>query len=195
MKMNETTEKLNSLAAALGGKFERRENECSGATSGAVVLDSGVRFWVNVGGYANEGRIRVSCNYPQHETRDGYKHTTIQRDFDHEARYGSAAVHQPITANFDKPVAKLAAEIERRYLTKYRTLYAQAVEWCEKQRTYHANQRALSALANDAVKELKPRSIGFYASVLHASDTTVDIGVYGLTGDQVLALTKFLKGL
>lgn len=195
--MNETAEKLNSLAAALGGTFEGREKECATSTSGTIVLADGVRFWVNVGGYGNEGRIRVSCSYPQHETRDGYKHTTIQRDFDSAARYGSGAVFQPITASFDKPVDRLAAEIERRYLTRYRTLYAEAVAWCEKQRLYFANKRCTVATVELALQNLSPSRTdrGFYASVLHVSDTTADVGIYGLTADQVLELAKFLSGL
>ena len=195
--MNETVEKLNSLAAALGGTFERRENECSGATSGTITLADGVQFWVNVGGYANEGRIRVSCRYPQHETRDGYKNATVQRDFDSAARYGSGAVFQPITASFDKPVDRLAAEIERRYLTRYRTLYAEAVEWCEKQRLYFYNKRITVGTVEQAIGKFKYSLTDrkFYANILHVNDTTADIGLYGLSVDQVLALEKFLSEL
>jgi hypothetical protein len=195
--VNETTEKLNSLAAALGGTFEGGEREGAGIVSGAITLADGVQFWVNVGGYGNEGRIRCSCRYPQHETRDGYLHSTIQRDFDSAARYGSGALFQPITASFDKPVDRLAAEIERRYLTRYRTLYAEAVEWCEKQRLYFYNKRITVGTVEQAMGKFKYSLAdrGFYANILHVNDTTADIGLYGLTVDQVLALEKFLSEL
>jgi hypothetical protein len=194
----EVTEKLDSLAAAMGGRFEGGERGGTGIVAGKIILSNDVQFWVAVGGYANEGRIRVSCAYPQHETSDGYLRATTQRDFDPTSwLVAGAGVHQPITASFAKPIKTLAGDIERRYLTRYRTLYAQAVEWCEAQRLYFFNKRATLSAVQHSLEKCRPvdSDRGFYASILHVGSLKADIGLYELTVDQVLALEKFLSTL
>ena len=189
-------EYINSIALALGGRFEPRDDTLSGATYGTVVLPDGVRFWIHGGGYGMENRIEVSSYYPDHQSNvHGGVQRTVQRDFDREVPYHKAALRS-ITFSASTNPEKAARDIERRYLKEYRALYAAAIVWCDAQATYWSGKAALEQAARHHLSQVRYASDRrIYADLGHVGGYGCTVNVHNLCAADVAKLAKFLSGL
>lgn len=178
---------FEAVALELGGTYEQRGDSVQW---GYITLADGVRIFVQTGTYGRENRVEVSSAYPRHEVREGGQQATSQRDF---LQYGEPGLNS-ITFATTKSPAAAARDIERRYLTAYRDLWARAVAFCDGQARYFAGKRNLETVAKQHLAGLRP-SCRVYADLTYAGGDTATVSVHNLTVADIEKLAAFLATL
>ena len=196
--MTELTSKqlIEQVTEALKGEFTLR-SEYNGECYGVIELRTGTTFWVHVDGYGYKDRVRVSACYPKHEDgRGNGLAVTLQRDFDRGVPYDHAGLGE-ITVSKHKSPARIAKDIENRWLKFYNPLYAQALEYCAAQAAYYAKLEDNKQATTDVLAGLTGynQDRSWHVEVRHVGSDSTDVALNSLTPDQVKKLAKFLRGL
>ena len=182
---------FDKLASILGGTFEpiKPEFKYEGEQRGHITVD-GVRFFINTGGYYLKGKVKVSTSYPYHraDITPNSRTYTQENYFNPEIEYPATCTLSSIKFSASKTEEQAAKDIQRRFLTEYKRLYAMAVKYCEEQEAYWNAMASTTDTIMDAVKGLDWAHVGYIRS--NGAELKLD-----LSTDQVLKDLEFVKGL
>lgn len=152
-----------------------------------VISVHDIPLGLRIGGYGNNGRIEVRPDYPTYRNEAGNHVTVQQRIFDRDCKYNDPQFTGIGVSETKKPEL-IAKDIERRFLSVYRPLYAKAMQYCQEQRAYYSKTALVTVEVNQVFNGLK----NVYVTSISPDNIRLDC-LFSPT--RAVLVAQFLKNL
>ncbi|MEU7863466.1 hypothetical protein [Nonomuraea sp. NPDC049141] len=132
--MNEFREIAENIAREMGGWEARREFD----TGPYIIQKDDQSFYLNFGGWKNEGKVSISARYPE-RARELYR-----------------VEHPVIKVSYSRGAATIAKEINRRLMPSYLTALADVQQRLKEMETAESRQESIAFALADALGVSRP---------------------------------------